>query len=327
MIGEISLYSFGYEDAKSMAIKIVTTYKLCSEQLSSQSHYDYGMRAVIAVLRAAGNLKRSDGHLSEDTLVLRSIIDVNLCKFLAPDVPLFHGITSDLFPGVKVPPPDRALFKRAFEDVCRVRNIVPNGYLYEKVVQTYDMMVVRHGFMIVGSPFAGKTTNWSGLAAILALLHQRDEADPRWTKVVPLVMNPKSVTMGQLYGCFDPVSHEWTDGVLAILYRNAATSKVGRVVDRKWVLFDGPVDAIWIENMNTVLDDVRIKLQRLLENPIVTIHLEYLYIFFIPLFFLDFSPLFNKIFNCSFKVTYLYIMSYRIKSCASCRGKSSPCRT
>ena len=262
MISEIILYGAGYEEARELARKLVATYRLCSEQLSSQKHYDYGMRAVISVLRAAAANKRkaSLNSLTESALMLRSITDVNLPKFLAPDVPLFHGILSDLFPGTEVPETDTGSLQRRLEEECAATNLQPVPIFLEKVFQLYEMMLVRHGLMIVGKSFGGKTAMLNSLAGALKRMEENKEGTPGVKvehKAVIRTMNPKSVYIDALYGAVDRASKEWKDGVLAVQFREAYKAGVGEDAssDRQWLVLDGPVDAVWIENMNTVLDD------------------------------------------------------------------------
>ncbi|XP_008850074.1 dynein heavy chain 1, axonemal [Nannospalax galili] len=253
MIAEISLYSFGFNEANMLAKKITTTFKLSSEQLSSQDHYDFGMRAVKTVISAAGNLKRENPNMNEELICLRAIRDVNVPKFLQEDLKLFSGIVSDLFPTIKEEETDYGILDQAIRKACEKKNLKDvEGFLI-KCIQLYETTVVRHGLMLVGPAGSGKSKCYRVLAsAMTALKGQPSISGGVYEAVNYYVLNPKSITMGQLYGEFDLLTREWTDGIFPSLIRAGA---IANDTNKKWYMFDGPVDAVWIENMNTVLDD------------------------------------------------------------------------
>ncbi|XP_075795609.1 dynein axonemal heavy chain 1 isoform X2 [Pelodiscus sinensis] len=253
MIAEISLYSFGFNEAKILAKKITTTFKLSSEQLSSQDHYDFGMRAVKTVISAAGNLKRENPTMNEELICLRAIRDVNVPKFLQDDLKLFNGIVSDLFPKIKEEPIEYGILEEAIRKCCTKDNLKDVEGFVTKCIQLYETTVVRHGLMLVGPAGSGKTKCYKVLAAAMTSLKgQPSVSGGNYEAVKYFILNPKSITMGQLYGEFDLLTHEWTDGILSSLIRVGA---IASDTNKKWYVFDGPVDAVWIENMNTVLDD------------------------------------------------------------------------
>ena len=174
-IAEILLMSEGFSDSRNLAIKMARLYKLSSEQLSQQKHYDFGMRAVKSVLEMAGRLKRLEPDEKEDTLLIRAMKDANVPKYLRDDLPLFNAIIQDLFPNVDLPESDNALLEGAIEYIFKSKKLVMTDELTLKITQMFQTMNVRFGSMIVGEAMCGKTTVLQTLKD--AMTYCREELD------------------------------------------------------------------------------------------------------------------------------------------------------
>ena len=116
-----------------------------------------------------------------------------------------------------------------------------------KIIQLYETSTVRHGFMVVGTAGCGKTTIFNTLTEALSCVADNN-------KYIITKMNPKAITGQEMFGVMNAVG-EWEPGIFSEIWKmkNTKSNKANN-----WICCDGPVDAIWIENLNTVLDDNKI---------------------------------------------------------------------
>merc|ERR1719320_1661317 len=148
--------------------------------------------------------------------LMRALRDMNAPKFVYEDVPLFLQLIEDLFPGIDCPRVQHQGLKNAI-----ISDMQKNGYHHsdesvfsvqvDKIVQLYETMITRHTCMVVGPTMGGKTV------VIETLANAQKVAFKVPVKIWR--MNPKAQTVSEFYGQMDPVTRDWTDGILSKIFR------------------------------------------------------------------------------------------------------------
>ncbi|KAM8838403.1 dynein axonemal heavy chain 11 [Synchiropus picturatus] len=246
LICEIMLVAEGFIDARLLAHKFISLYTLCKELLSKQDHYDWGLRAIKSVLVVAGSLKRAERSRPEEQVLMRALRDFNLPKIVTTDVPIFLGLISDLFPQLDVPRKKDPVLENAVRQSVNELRLQPEENFILKVTQLEELLAVRHSVFIVGAPGTGKSQ-------ILKTLHRtytNMKRKPSWNDI-----NPKAVTTDELFGYLHPATREWKDGVFSSTMRELTSVTHD---GPKWIVLDGDIDPMWIESLNTVMDDNKV---------------------------------------------------------------------
>jgi dynein heavy chain len=255
LICENILLSFGFAEGRKLATKITKLYELSQEQLSKQHHYEWGLRSMKAVLSSAGTLKRENLEMQEDLILMKAMKDLNMPKFIKDDAILFEGLLKDLFPDL-----DSNQLKEEGEDVVKeiMKTMglkVLDGQVL-KVLQMYEVMNIRHCTMICGPPMAGKSV-------IVDILRNVFQKFKNVDNMVTYLINPKAQSVPRLYGKKNEISDDFEIGILSNIFQIANAPIPNNKSELRWIILDGDVDPLWIEKLNSVMDDSK---QLTLEN-------------------------------------------------------------
>lgn len=250
LIAEVLLFSEGFQSAKTLSKKLVELFILARQLLSSQQHYDWGLRALKTTLTIGGQIIQNERAFNSnmtpvrEAVILIKAIRINtLPKLTYADLQKFSPLVNDIFIGTTVEDIKYEELEQAIRKTLEELKLEYSENQVSKILQFYESTMQRMGVVLVGPSGCGKSTIWKVLKSALHKLGK---------EIMIYVMNPKSMPRQQLLGHMDNDTREWNEGVLTAAARECVKQPLEV---RSWVICDGDIDPEWIESLNSVLDD------------------------------------------------------------------------
>ena len=265
MICETLLLSEGFSEAEALAAKLAALYRLCGDLLPPQAHHDWGLRTAKAALARAGVLRRAGA--SEEAAFVRAVRGATVSRLSEDDARTFDSLADSLFASAAAEANAAAAASTAGQpaaalchSACASLGLLPgdDGCVVARCVQLTEALEQRHCVFLVGEAGCGKTTLVKVAREALGVADGA-AVRCRW-------LGPNALPAEELYGRVHEGSGEWAEGHLGRVFKDfseqggcpASPSRAAAAVPRKWIVLDGEVDPLWIESMNTVMDDTRL---------------------------------------------------------------------
>ena len=210
------LISFGFKNVDSLAQSISDFQKVFNSQFNKKKQYQFGLRKIAEFLELSRTTLKKKTKVKEEEIVANALLECIVPTLQLSDTVVVKDILKTVM--------------KMDKDLSET-DLVSQAERAEKCAKYLDQ---GQAVIIVGPTYSGKTT-------ILNLAAQRRNVKKK------IIINPKSMEKSQLFGT--QVGVDWQNGILSKKFRELYLEN-----KENWIIFDGPMDHRWVENLNSSMD-------------------------------------------------------------------------
>ena len=232
------MQAYGMENVDVLSSKLVQAFQMLENTVSQKKHYIFKLSDIKRCIDWASDQSTA---MQMDHAIAQAFNHVCAPKMVSHDKYIVGMVIDKIF---SVPLQVDQHFYDIVTSVTKDFHYEASHEFVQRVCQLQHLINMTTGLILVGKTMTGKSTLLKVLAATLV----HPDIENMQTRVVSV--NPRSMNLSQLFGRFDPATKEWIDGVLVRTVRENSKDSA----ERKWIVFDGPVDPQWTDSLGTMLD-------------------------------------------------------------------------